>query len=505
MKLFNFQSFIEADYTFGDNALGFTVEKAQSEDNSRAFNYIIKKDNVFLFSAVYYNKWHYGLNTRDVIAIDTAGLSSKTLDGMMDDIYYKINPIPSLKNNRGRIFRGHYNELYKRLRSSETYNCHVTKYLIEEISKEVKEDAIRLSNQPVGSVAFNTWMFSHLPSKLQQRLKVCAITGVFANTSRLRRSNVSGAQVWVHGEVDFSTHGYTRTDNIWHLSTEVVYNRQVYLIADGFTTCPNCDRDHVPTHDIDENTGHCSVCSSSAYEVHSYSTRVPNILKFKAKKVTPNTLYLGCELEYETSDYNAARMKVGRALNGHAIMKSDGSISHGFEIVTCPATIDIQLDVFKKFFSNRPEELEAKPNTGMHVHVSRSPLSVLTVGKLTEFMNKRDNQKFIEYLAGRKLNHYCNMANRSVTFPLTVGRGDRYNSLNLQNEATIEFRIFSSPLTYEDFASKVQFCQALVDFAKPAQSGAALKTQTNYNTFMTWVLPRRKDYPELVSKLKGFN
>jgi hypothetical protein len=473
--------------------------------DSRTKQIQIKKDNELLFNITEWSRYSYSISQSNTINLSSAGILSRNLDGILDDIYYQINAHDELKNSRGRIFRYHYQELYKRLRSYETYSCIITKYLMEEIKKEAIEDAIRLSGEPENSIKFNAYIQNHLPSKLQMRLKVCVMTGVFGTAATHRRANISGTQYWVNNNTDLNSLGYRRHDSgaIWYLPTEYVYDRNVYLHADGTVHCPNCEND-VPTHAIDEGTGHCTVCSSHAYQVHSYSTRVPNLLKFKAKKVSKDTLYLGCELEYETSHYDNARMKVGRILNGHAIMKSDGSINHGFEIVTCPATMDIQLEVFKKFFDKRPEELEAKSNTGMHVHVSRKPLSLLTVGKLTEFMNKNDNRKFIEFIAGRKANHYCAFQNRTVTFPWTHQRGDRYNTLNLQNEQTIEFRIFSSPLTYEDFASKVQFCQALVDYAKPAQSGASLKSQTNYNTFLTWVMPRRKDYPELVSKLKGF-
>ena len=80
-------------------------------------------------------------------------------------------------------------------------------------------------------------------------------------------------------------------------------------------------------------------------KIHNYSTRVEGMLKFKAKKVKPSTIYLGCELEYETNDRSKAQIDVGKLLKGHALMKSDGTIRNGFEIVTCPATMDIHLEV----------------------------------------------------------------------------------------------------------------------------------------------------------------
>jgi hypothetical protein len=80
-------------------------------------------------------------------------------------------------------------------------------------------------------------------------------------------------------------------------------------------------------------------------------------------------------LEYETDNRNRAQLDVGKLMHGHALMKSDGSIRNGFEIVTCPATLDIHLDVFKKFYDNIPKDLKIAKNVGMHVHISRKPLS----------------------------------------------------------------------------------------------------------------------------------
>ena len=186
-------------------------------------------------------------------------------------------------------------------------------------------------------------------------------------------------------------------------------------------------------------------------------------------------------------------------------MKSDGSIRHGFEVVTCPATIDIHLDEFDKFFKDIPEELQVASNVGMHIHVSKKPLSLFTIGKLTAFMNREINKRFIEFVAGRNSNNYCRLdSKRTVTFPWTNKSSERYNTLNLNNSQTIEFRIFSTPLTYDDFASKIQFCKALVDYAMPANLALPISEITNYANFVKWLQGNRKSYPQLAAKLKEF-
>jgi hypothetical protein len=188
-------------------------------------------------------------------------------------------------------------------------------------------------------------------------------------------------------------------------------------------------------------------------------------------------------------------------------MKSDGSINNGFEIVTCPATLDIHMEEFKKFYDNLPGELFAASNTGMHVHVSRKPLNMFTIGKMTEFINRLDNKAFIAYIAGRIDNSYARQDNqRTISYPLVNRHSGtaRYNALNLSPTDTIEFRIFSTPTNWEQFASRLEFCQALTDYCQPAQVGTSLKHLTHYSSFINWMKSHRKDYPELSNHLKGF-
>jgi hypothetical protein len=215
---------------------------------------------------------------------------------------------------------------------------------------------------------------------------------------------------------------------------------------------------------------------------------------------------MGIEIEYETTDKEKAKLAVGRKLFGHAIMKSDGSIRNGFEIVTCPATLDIHMEVFSQFFADKPRELKAADNVGMHVHISRKPLNQFTIGKLTAFLNNTDNKEFIKYIAGRIDNNYARIdPARTITFPITRGRGDRYNALNLNPQDTIEFRIFSTPTNFYEFASRLQFVHALTEYCKPAQLGCNLKELVQANTFIKWLASNHKDYPDLFELIKGAN
>lgn len=286
--------------------------------------------------------------------------------------------------------------------------------------------------------------------------------------------------------------------------TEIVYNNRIYLKTDlDLIACHDCGT-MSQRHDIDEYG--CPSCRDSKSKIHTYSTKVPELLKFKASKVNPKPLYLGVELEYEASSSRTQdAMFANKVLKDHAILKSDGSIHSGFEIVTCPATLDIHLEEFKSFFKDLKTKsgLYQDTNTGMHVHISRKDLSVLTVGKMTAFLNLKDNLRFIEAIAGRTLNSYCKQDDRTVSYPLVVGAGARYNALNLNNRDTVEIRIFSTPETYEEFSYKLEFAEALTKYCSPCSVGLNVNEQTKYSNFVYWVHKNKKFYPNLATKLKS--
>jgi hypothetical protein len=288
--------------------------------------------------------------------------------------------------------------------------------------------------------------------------------------------------------------------------TEVVVENTIYLKSEiELVPCSECGQTH-PRFNMRSDI--CNTCSETLGKIHSYSTRAPSLLKFKATKVVPNTLYLGTELEYESNRDTKIKdaMFANKVLKDHAILKTDGSIQQGFEIVSCPATLDIHLVEFKLFFEGLKTKttLRKESNTGMHVHISRKPLSMLTVGKMTAFLNDPKNVEFITKIAGRELNHFCRQdTNRTVSFPLTNGSGDRYNTLNLNNPDTVELRIFSTPETFEEFAYKLEFSEALAIYCSPCTVNLSVYKLLDYKYFKDWVMNSKHSYPHLATKLKS--
>lgn len=216
--------------------------------------------------------------------------------------------------------------------------------------------------------------------------------------------------------------------------------------------------------------------------------------------------FLGVELEVELE--NAQREQRGKKAQevvdlfpeDFVILKEDGSITCGFEIVTQPSTVDEHIKMWNPFFDKLPTNLKSfnTQNCGLHVHCSRKPLSLLTIAKIVVFANHPDNQKFIETIAGRSTCRYCAIKQKTykgIRDGVLTQRNERYEAVNLCNKDTIEFRIFKGTLKRESFFKAVEFCDSLVKFCLPANHSISYcRSQKNY---IEYVNVNKKIYPHL--------
>lgn len=426
---------------------------------------------------------------------------------VIDALYYIYNPLRFRSLTTKKLLVGFWKALYKRT----DYRSYMSSYVIDRMLAELDKELTNRYDKPEhpkGSEQYNQLCNDDIRSVLLNRVVICHLTGKLLISGQFSYYKLDNKEVAIDRKIDIKKYKLKLVRDFYLVRhTQILYGDRVYDKGEGTCKCPECNEE-VPTQAIEPEDGICYKCLEKHYKIHNYSTRVPELLKFKAKNVKPREvpIYLGCELEYETSDREVASVKVGKLLKNHAIMKADGSIRNGFEIVSCPATLDIHMEEFNKFYSNLPSELSIASNVGMHVHVSKAPLSLFTIGKITAFMNKVDNKPFVTFIAGREPNHYCNVdPKRTVTFPwIAKQHSERYNALNLNPKETIEFRIFSTPMSFEEFAYKMQFCKALVDYSMPASLAIPLKEQLSHTNFISWVLKQVKTYPQLANKIKEF-
>lgn len=252
-------------------------------------------------------------------------------------------------------------------------------------------------------------------------------------------------------------------------------------------TCPECGAEELGNPKL-------------SLSLFGYSTKAPDILGWKD---SPNIKYSGVELEYELAkgvNHADALYEIYTKVKNHVICKRDGSLLNGVEIVTVPAKFEEHYKKFQPFFdSPHFEWFHSKETTGMHVHVDRRKMGYLQVGKILHFMRELKNKEFLKLLAGRE-SRYAQLGTGEKIHEFAHGKQtNRYNAVNTQNEHTLEFRIFSTPTTFNKFCTNMEFCDALTLWSAPANSGIK---EIEYGGFIQFVNKNRGLFPNLAKFVK---
>jgi hypothetical protein len=300
--------------------------------------------------------------------------------------------------------------------------------------------------------------------------------------------------------------------------------------------CEGCQERH------GQNTDFCVDCESccdactcdNTRAIHSYSTDVTESLAFLGKP--ESDIYLGVELEVQVEgSLSDKAQQWNEAIDDFAMLKEDSSIGHGFEIVTAPASLAVHQEKWTELLNdkslvrgmkswNATKNSHGDTSCGMHIHVSRAPLSQITIGKLMVFVNSPENTHHIEKIAGRPSNFYSRIIEKKITdgTPLCggcdkrkkgnsnhsycrrcktttssylPGNAQRFQAINLQNDATIEFRLFRGTLLLEHVLANIEFVDALIHWAMQA----SIQDCENWSALWGYVLKHAKPYKQLIS------
>lgn len=221
-------------------------------------------------------------------------------------------------------------------------------------------------------------------------------------------------------------------------------------------------------------------------------------------------LFMGVELEVERQ---GSAHDVNRIMNAgkFGLLKSDGSLNNGYEIVTVPATFAYHTspdapwrEMLQKAIDGGSRSFK-RSTTGVHIHVSRAALSPLLIGKLIVFINAKSNEDFLCALAGRNLaaHTYCKLLPGKKVKDMRNTRGSqegRYEAVNLENAKTIELRIFKGNLRYEALMRYIEFTHALIGYLDTVSAGSLFAC----TPFIEWVEKQgRALYPNLIGWMIG--
>ena len=239
-----------------------------------------------------------------------------------------------------------------------------------------------------------------------------------------------------------------------------------------------------------------------AYCEYCYEERMHNSIRDYYYKPSPifyevnelprkkeNTVrYFGVELEIdgagENRNYAERIMAIANGKFEHIYCKHDGSLEDGFEIVTHPMTLRYHLQEMPwvevlteagklHYYSHQTT------TCGLHIHVNRKSLGATereqeeTIARILYFFEKhweelikfsRRSQRQLERWAARY--GYKDRPGEILKYAKEDRGCDRYFCVNLQNDETIEFRMFRGSLKYNAVIATLQLVDRICEAAR---------------------------------------
>ena len=294
--------------------------------------------------------------------------------------------------------------------------------------------------------------------------------------------------------------------------------------AGDWYTCDDCGDDvHSDDCFCRDNGTYCGSCAPGEEEdsdddddddigpIKSYHSSSRHITPLRSPWTRSHgNRYLGVELEVERQgEATRPRGEIAQGISDWVnkqatditaeshrapilFFEEDGSLKHGFEMISQPMGLDDHARLWKTALSPSLTRGLVSHNTttcGLHVHISRAGMTPLHLSKILCFVNDPDNASLIKAVA-RRYNgessvingrtNYCKVGGRrrlGMAFRVAQEEGDKYVAVNLNKERTIEFRIFRGSLKYMAVMAAVEFTHAVVEFCRPGgPEGFNLKT-----------------------------
>jgi hypothetical protein len=308
---------------------------------------------------------------------------------------------------------------------------------------------------------------------------------------------------------DISEYEIANCCNCSHLS----YSDTQQYVYGGDYACQDCIRNHYFEDDNgdyiheDDREDEDEEYYEDNYGKYSYDACVINAMRnmgYVSKWINggmrmpsddKDEMLLGFEAEWEIRDeddmYDLVE-DMHTQMRGFAIVKHDGSLENGGEIVTIPATLKSQKYKWTQFcesktnFTNRCKAWHTS-TCGTHIHVDRRAVTPLEIGKLLVFVNGKHNSGFITSFAGRDDTQWCKRYAKNIKDGLE--RTDKYEAINTGKPNTIEFRMFRGNLSKSGIMRNLEFVHSLVRFVKqsPYDIDTDSLLELRYENFVKWV------------------
>lgn len=277
----------------------------------------------------------------------------------------------------------------------------------------------------------------------------------------------------------------------------------------GVWFCEDCGE-----HVDEDHEGHDEDDDDDA-DVHSYCYK-PDPLFFSgecgsgllsAPAPSVGRPFLGFELECEIGrgQFAAAARFVESQWGRFTYLKDDGSLTHGFEIVSHPLDESAVRVVDWSVLGSLTERFDARAwqttTCGLHVHVSRDAFTAAHLARFLLLIYR--NQAHVERFAGRSSDRWASFkGERPRVFSYAKGEAVnpcRYVAVNLHNEHTVELRVFRGSTNADTVRAVLEFVFAAFSYTQTLTGRDAFHGGFEWGAFVEWVGARTDRFPHLAA------
>jgi hypothetical protein len=257
--------------------------------------------------------------------------------------------------------------------------------------------------------------------------------------------------------------------------------------------CSNCG-DEYPADELTHVRGQGNLCPHCMPNspIHNYSYK-PVPIFFGEHGVLSDEqavgkTFLGIELEVHCDNITGSLNTIEETDRERLYCKEDGSVHHGFEIVSHPMTIAGHRSFDWVAFCDKMVASGAhgnRLNHGIHIHITKTYLSELTRLRMSWFMCH--HFKEVVKLARRDTVYCQSRSPEEIIYTIKTEKRyawGRSEILNWGPTNTVEYRLPLSSLRGETVLATLEFCDAAVRFVQEDHGFMLLRDC--WNVFMTW-------------------
>lgn len=244
----------------------------------------------------------------------------------------------------------------------------------------------------------------------------------------------------------------------------------------------------------DNDNVFCDSCWSEreSRAIHDYSYKPDPDIRGRRGEDTNVSLTIGAELEVDAKyddpieDADETALAVKAAAEGRVYCKHDGSLNHGFEIVSHPGTLahhmyEMHWADITRICRKAGYRSQDVGTCGLHLHIGRAQLChadyavhkaiennlVVLVSKLREELTRfsRRNEDQLEQWAAMPRIDLSLSGSALYAAVRRYADGSRYHALNFCNDATIEFRFFRGTLKRDTIIASMQLASNMCMYA----------------------------------------